>query len=378
MRSWIFQDARQKAKLGAAKCPWSVGFYDADGQRRQKNIGSKSMAEKFARKVEGELAAGLFDTSKQMAWSKFRAEYEAKVLPNLRASSQFEVTHALDKFEQLVGPSKVSTIRTASIDEFIAKRRLEPGRKPGSLVSPYTVRKELSNIRAVLNIAHDWGLLGTVPKFRPVKVPQAMPRPVTQEHFEAIYQACDAATMPKGLPYPAADWWRALLVFAVTTGWRRDEILQLRREDLDLETGAVLTRAESNKSGRDDSDFLPMATIEHVKRLASFSALVFPWPHDERTFDTQFHRIQRAAGIKLPCKVKQVHECTPTCFMYGLHDVRRMYATENCDRLPLPVLQKKMRHQSVSTTMRYVEMARKMKRSSEVVFVPEFLATASG
>jgi hypothetical protein len=46
--------------------------------------------------------------------------------------------------------------------------------------------------------------------------------------------------------------------------------------------------------------------------------------------------------------------------------------------MPLPVLQRKMRHKGVQTTMRYVEMARKMKRSADVVSVPGFLMTASG
>jgi len=71
---------------------------------------------------------------------------------------------------------------------------------------------------------------------------------------------------------------------------------------------------------------------------------------------------------------KQAHRCTPTCYVYGMHDLRRAYATENCERLPLPVLQKKMRHRSFETTMRYVEMASKMKRATEKLYVPGFLA----
>ena len=44
----------------------------------------------------------------------------------------------------------------------------------------------------------------------------------------------------------------ALLVFAYMTGWRISDMLALRREDLDLEGGYAITRAEDNKGDRDD------------------------------------------------------------------------------------------------------------------------------
>ncbi len=371
MRAWLFQDYKQKKKLGEAKCPWSVGWIDPDGKRKSKRIGSKSMAEKFRKKTEGELAAGTYQRRSRKRWQQFRAEYKDRVLCNLKPRSRTECVNALSRFEEILKPQFVDSIKTSHIDAFVAQRRTEPGRKPNSTVSEYTIKKELSSIRAALNVAHDWEYLAKVPKFRRIKVPQAMPRPVTREHFEAIYQACEVATMPERLPFEPSEWWRAVIMFAMTTGWRKEEILLFCRKDLDQDTGQITTRAQNNKGSRDDVDFLPAVTLDHIWRIPSFNSEVFPWTHDIRTFDVQFHRIQRAAGIHLPCIIQRKHDCTATCHLYGMHDLRRAYATENCDRLPLPVLQKKMRHKDIQTTMRYVEMASKMKRAMDDVYVPE-------
>ena len=376
MKAWLFQDHRQKKTLGS-KAPWSVGWIDPDGKRKSKRIGSKSMAEKFQRKTEGQLAAGTYETTSRITWADFRAEYESKVASQLKPRSRVEALNALGNFARIAKPARVASIKTTTIDGFISVRCTEPGRKPGSVVSPYTVKKEVSAIRAAMNVAKDWEYIAQMPKFRRIKVPEAMPRPVTREHFEAMYQATDVATMPRNLSCEPAEWWRALFMFAMTTGWRKEEILLFRREDLDLDTGQVATRAKDNKSGCDEIDYLPEATLDHVRQIVRFDPCVFTWPHHLRTFDVQFARIQTAAGIHLPCIIQRQHDCTPSCHLYGLHDLRRAYATENCDRLPLATLQKKMRHRDIQTTMRYVEMASKMKRATEEVYVPSVVASKS-
>jgi integrase len=273
----------------------------------------------------------------------------------------------------------MSSITTAMIDQFIAARRKDSGRKRALdenqpvTVSPATINHDLRHLRAVLAKAHKWEYLPKLPDFEKVREPDCIGTVMTQEDFESIYNACHVAKMPKGLPYEPADWWHGLLVFAITTGWRIDEILSLRREDLDLETGAILTRAVDNKGARDAMDYLPAPALDHVRRLASFHDNVFPWPHNGRTLWVEFARIQKAAGINLPCRDPRPHECSDACHLYGFHSLRRGYATLNVERLPAPVLQRKMRHKSFTTTLKYIALAEKLQKTAEQVYVPEFL-----
>lgn len=188
-RAWTFQDSRQKEKLGEKKCPWSVGYVDPDGKRRSKKIGSKSMAEKFSRKLEGQLSAGTYEGANRKQWADFRMEYEKTIASGMGPGSRQETLGALNHFERIVKPRRVASITTRTIDQYKQQRRTERGLKKKSTVSPATINKELRHIRAVLRIAHDWKYLPQPPKVRMLKEPQKLVTYVTPEHFAAIYQA---------------------------------------------------------------------------------------------------------------------------------------------------------------------------------------------
>ncbi len=373
-RVWTFQDSRQKKKLGEKQCPWAVGYVDPDGKRRSKKIGSKSMAEKFRRKIEGELSAGTYKGVGRKQWADFRVEYENTIAAGMGPGSRQETLGALNHFQRIVKPRRVASITARSIDTYKQQRGAERGRKKKSTVSPATINKELRHIRAVLQIAHDWEYLPKMPKVRMLKEPEKLVTYVTPEHFAAIYKACDVAARPVGLPYPPGDWWRALLVFAYMTGWRVSEPLALRWDDVSLDDGRAITRHGDNKGNRDDMAPLHPVVVEHLRKIVDASIdnpMAFPWPHHRSTLWADFAQVQEAAGIHLPCREK--HEHTPRCHVYGFHDLRRAFATVNAETMSADALQSLMRHRSYSTTQRYINIAEQVNRAVERLHVPEVL-----
>jgi integrase len=352
--TWIFQELADVNKLGD-KAPWQVSWYEPDGRRKKKSFGpgylGKKHAERFRSKIESELMTGTYQMEVKKTWEDFYREYDQKILSLAAPRTRDEARTALAHFQRIVKPLRILAINSHHIDDYIAKRSAEPGKKRGDVVSPAIVNKELRHIKAALRKAKRWKYLKEVPDFTVQKLPRELPTYVTAEHFTLIYQACDRARLPRNLPErltTAAAWWRALLVMGYMTGWRISDMLGLRRDDVDLEAGTAITRWEDNKGNRDDLVQLHPVVVEHLAKIQGFDSHVFPWNLNRTTLMAEFAKIQEAAGIHLPCRGKHTH--TRFCHVYGFHDLRRAFATMNADKLTPNALQALMRHKSYQTT----------------------------
>src|SRR5205807_8997489 len=105
---------------------------------------------------------GLYRTGR--GWEEFREEYTTRILAGLAERARTEAEDSLDRFERIIKPKTVAEIHTATVDDFIAKRRQEPGKKKGETVSPATVNKDLRHIKAALRVAAEWNYFSTAPK----------------------------------------------------------------------------------------------------------------------------------------------------------------------------------------------------------------------
>lgn len=362
MKVWIFQ---RKAGKGN---PWSVGWYEPNGRRREKQIGNKTQTKHFRRKIEAELVTTTYQQVIPKTWAEFRKEYENTILAKMKYSSATTYRGALDWFERIAKPKKMADINGRMIDQYVAKRLKRRGRKDGSTVSPVTVNSELKVFRSVFRIAKKWKYMADVPELENVQVFTRMKRYVTQEHFEMMYHHCDAARKPDHMPYDPEVWWQAFLVFTYMTGWRVSEPLALLRQDLDLNVGLAITRAEDNKGGRDEAVALHPSVVEHLERIAGFTPEVFPWVHSRRLLYDEFHCIQSAAGIHLTCNGDHIH--TDTCHYYAFHDLRRGFATVTGKKLGNRALQQMMRHKSYATTQVYIDLRHQLDGVVDMLEAP--------
>jgi integrase len=369
--AWIYQKTADVKNLSDKDAPYYVGWYEPDGRRKGKCCGEgfhgKKNAEKLKRKIESELMTGTYQMHSRKLWPDFRKEYERRVLEGMAILSRPEVKTALDHFERIIKPVRVFAINTQHVDDFIAARRQEQGRRAGVLLSPATLNKDLRHVKAALGKAVEWGYLSRLPRFHMEREPRRIPSYCPPEHFALIYQACEeAARWPENQPYPAADWWRGLLMTAYMTGWRIGALLALRREDVDLEAGTAFSHAADNKGKRDQLVPLHPVVVEHLKRLAGFTPVFFPWSRSRRAVFEEFERIQKAAGVKPERKER-----------YGFHDLRRAFATMNAGTLSPDALQALMQHRAYTTTQGYINLARQLKPAAHNLFVPDVGPIAS-
>ena len=121
-------------------------------------------------------------------------------------------------------------IKTQHVDDFIAARRQGAGQEEGR---PPSRRRPSTRTCATCGRSSPWRRSGATcrpcPTFRMEAEPKKLAtlrhrRPLRRDlPARATRRAC-----PADLPFPAADWWRALLVTGYMTGWRISDLLALQ------------------------------------------------------------------------------------------------------------------------------------------------------
>jgi integrase len=206
-----------------------------------------------------------------------------------------------------------------------------------------TINNHLGVLGKLLRVAHEWDLLGQIPKIKLLRAPKPAFRFLDFEEAERLIEAARSEPL-----------WHTMIVVALTTGLRVGELLALEWADLDLLRGRMVVRrsavegvVDTPKSGRIRE--IPLneraRTVLRAHRHLR-GELVFCQEDGSMLTDGQIkwplYRIRRRADI----------------MDVAWHDLRHTFASHLAMRgVALKSIQELLGHASIEMTMRYAHLS---------------------
>ena len=216
----------------------SNGFYyilfEEEGGRRWKSTGCSLKSDALSALTKFEQL--LKTKPKTVRLSQFAKEYLEFANVNYAKPTVDIAKIALGHLKAVAGDCLLSTLTPRHLDRYKGKRLNEA-------VSPVTVNVELRALRSILNVALRWKLIDADPfaGVQLMKVPDMPPVFLTKEDFQKLGNVVKDT------------WLREVIVFAVLTGMRRGEIVNLRWQDIDLKRKVIFIQSSpmfSTKQGK--------------------------------------------------------------------------------------------------------------------------------
>ncbi len=226
---------------------WWMSFtYNGRYVRRSTETDNKKIAEKVFFKVMTEIAEGRWfekmpgedKTFKEMM-QKYMKEYSKR---NKSLKSHIRDKSVSDHLTNFFGDFTLSKISPKLVSEYKTERR-------GKGAAPATVNKELTVMSHAFNLAvkeWEWIKENPVTRVSREKVNNQVERWLNFEEEKTLLSACQ-------------EWLKEIIVFAINTGLRQGEILDLQwgRVDLFRKTMAILEQKNKGK------DTLPLNAKAH-------------------------------------------------------------------------------------------------------------------
>lgn len=329
---------------------------DAKGRRRQPSVRigtvedmNREQARAAARRMLEQLAPRRVAPGSSCTWEAWVDRYVLVYLPLLRPTSQESVgsvirVHLSPAFAGL----HLHEIRPARVQTWIAKQRAHG-------VAPSTIAVRYAVLRRMLRRARRESLAVQVPSGSDIDLPRddavrgrGHSRAFTTEQVQSILTK-------------ASEPWRTLFMLLAFCGLRISEALGLRWCDLDLQAGiirivrqAVGGRETAPKTAASVAERrIPPVLLGHLRafkaervELVSIDAFLFPSPRDGGPY--------HASGVRR-------HHLAPILLKLGIrgrsfHAFRHWLGSSSMRAgVPLPVLQRVLRHRDRRSTEVYIE-----------------------
>jgi len=304
--------------------PYWIDFF-VDGQRIRESTGTtnRQLAEKCLRSRLGDVVQNRFkleDRKPAPTLSEFSEHYLAWSKENKKSCDRdfYSVQNLLPFF----GNKRLNTVHPLDVESYKIARKKD--------VKPATINREVACLKRILNMAIEWQVIKENPiaKVKLYRESIGSTRFLSQEEAQRLIDACSGC-------------FKWIVVTAVHTGMRKNELLTLKWSDIDLNSGYLTLRETKNGEVRN----IPMDnTIRQLfKTIPRRSDFVFTQENGQ-----PYRWIGRAWRNAL----KEVQ------FRCRFHDLRHTFASHLAMKgVDLRTIMELMGHKSLKMVLRYSHLS---------------------
>jgi integrase len=346
--AYVYKDYRTRAR------PWCLSYRGPDGRPRKertnaptKELAKRLLAQRLVELTKAEIA-GVTVELKPVSFSEFLKEYRTFLnATKMPGTIRGQETH-MKLIEPLFGHLQLKQITTGMIQRFLDKRMGEPKmhralpnrsaeeRAAAGLktLKPSTINRELMCMSAIFREAVKRGYLEKNPCKGIKQLPEQnqIVRYLSDDEERAILGAC-------------SDTMRPIVLCALHTGMRREEMLSLKWQEVDLDQRLVRVRFSKSKKSR----YIPVndELLEVLKSVPKWDDCEYVFANPDtrhRWFDI---KVAWAFTVRRS-KVKN----------FRFHDLRHTFASRLVQRgVQIQAVQELLGHATLEMTQRYAHLA---------------------
>ena len=315
---------------------WWMGFtFQGKRIKRSTETRDKKLAEKIYHKVMAQIAEGKWfdvDEGGKRTFLELAERYESMEFKELK--SWRSVESYLKQIKEFFGPLTVSQINPVVIEDFKQLRKAA-----GDL--PSTVVRKLTILKRIFNLARKrWLWVKDVP---PIEMPAKADRKRLRYLSFAEYHVLLEKLEP---------WLRGPVIVAAWTGFRRSNVLNLKRSQVSISSRTISLDASETKNG--EHLIIPVASpaLEAIKEAMRVAHLNSPYVFCKA--DGQpFYPMEVQRAFKDALAKAEIGD-------FRFHDLRHCFASWNRQAgVDLDTLADLMGHKDTRMTRRYAHIGPK-------------------
>lgn len=322
---------------------WMSFMYEGRQYRKSCQTTDKKLAEKIYHKVMTELVEGRYFErlpGERKTFREMMKKYEIEYFSTLPSGNSCR--HYVRGLVEFFGNYTLKEITPNLIYEFKRMRRAQG-------VKPSTINRQLTIAKRAFNLAikeWEWWNENPFAKVPSEKGESKRDRWLTLEEEERLLEV-------------SPQWLKDFLIFAIWTGLREGNIIELKRQDVDLQRGIAYIRKTKNG----EPLVLPLheKALNVLKRRLKVRYLehdyIFTSPKGKKIYANNLRRAFKKAIKKAGIKDLRIH------------DLRHTFGTRLAQLgMDLYTIAKLLGHRDIRATQRYAHHSiQSLKRSMQVL-----------